>query len=163
MIIIKLKTNFINEAFPFYWKPSLSFRILVFRISKFGFIETPSFETKTRLYRNFGSFLERNMGPMRRILLYCIRSWNLGREITNIVPQIEDLKIYENAGTSNRALLGYNPGTHHIFLVFRGTIPTSLFANDLTQDALGLWLTDYNHDGCTNCKVGKGFYDATQI
>ena len=94
------------------------------------------------------------------IASYCssdkISSWNVPNAIKSKLPNITDIRVYENKGTDNLGYMAYNPDANIITVVFRGTMDTSIM-NWLFQN-LNFFRTSYAK--CDGCSVHQGFLQA---
>ena len=86
---------------------------------------------------------------------YNISQWKIG-PLNQYLPQVTDIRVYENTNTDNQAYLAYNIQTNTIILTFRGSKGDSI--NNWLFQNLNFFKTSYSK--CSKCEVHQGFYQA---
>jgi hypothetical protein len=95
--------------------------------------------------------------------IYCLASYcppNLilqwkAAKMSQLYPEMKDIRSVINANDNTLAYLAYNFKSDVIYVVFRGTEPTSI-SNWLNN----LKVLKVNYAYCQECQVHKGFYEA---
>lgn len=95
--------------------------------------------------------------------IYCLASycpqnlivqWKAGK-MSQINPDLKDIRTVYNAEDNTLGFLAYNPKSNIIYVVFRGTEPTSI-SNWLNN--LKFFKIKYSY--CSDCEVHLGFYES---
>lgn len=91
---------------------------------------------------------------------YCpqnlITSWKAAK-MSEMYPEVKSIRSVYNEEDNTLAYVSYNPKTNAIFVVFRGTEPTS-FTNWVSN--LDVFKAKY--ENCDGCEVHNGFYQSYQ-
>lgn len=93
---------------------------------------------------------------------YCqssrISTWDVS-SINAFFPNVTDIKVYENPWTNNLGYMAYSPPNDTIYVIFRGTMDTSIM-NWVFQNVNVFKTKLYTHTQCDGCYVHEGFYQA---